>query len=328
MAAPKNSVTWGLLARLEPTYGTLPSFSASTDGVQLMERVDIGGINYLFDGARGRGPGNFARQPRVAPTGRGLSPPGMMIEGKGAGSAYSASVLPRDLHVFLKASGYEHTVVTTGGAESVTYTPTARNTAPASLGWKYFERAEIWQANGVYCDWEFEITAERPYGVFTFRPFGRANEVPPEGTHADITYAPTVLPPVPSPLVMTINAVTALIIRRFAVKGGRKVTERPNTGGHAGFQPAEREPVVEFTVEAPLYATINLKSLRDAPTTPFALSVPVAGAQYNRYTWSFPQGQISDVKESEDAGVALLEGTFTPHCTTANATDDISLAFT
>lgn len=335
MSAPKSNVVYGLLAKAESAYGTYNTPSSASDGIQVAEMIEIE-RQYGFDGKRGAQPGNAGQLRRTAPQGATYRP-SIKVEDKGPGIAYTASVFAKDSHLLLLAGGMTATLDATGGNEKQTYAPTLITAAPTSLSLEYYCRAttagnsEVWKANGVYTDWVYEVATGGP-AMWTFNTFGRESAAPAEAAFPTITYTyGTIVPPVPSPLTLTVNAVGSLVIRSAKVEMKRVIQERyPDlnaSGAHAGFQPGNRDPVFTFVCEAPLFATSNLWSLHNAGTA-FAASFQVGATQYNRRTWNFAQAQVAEVKPSSDGPIPLLEVTCALYGSTPTANDDLVTATT
>jgi hypothetical protein len=327
MSAPKSNVVYGLAAKIESTYGTYSTPSSSADGIQVAEYLEIE-RQYGFDGKRPAQPGNAGQQRRVPPQGATYRP-AIKIEDKGPGVAYSASVFGKDYHALLLAGGMTGTL---SGTTTWTYNPTLITAAPSSVSLAYYCRAstagnsELWQANGVYTDWVYEVANAGP-AMWTFNTFGRENAVPSETSFPTFTYTyGTIVPPVASPLALTINSVATLAIRSAKVEMKRTVQERfpdlNSTGAHGGFSPGERAPMFTFVCEAPLFATSNLWALHSAGTT-FAASFGVGTVQYNKSAWTFAQAQVTEVKPSSDGPVPLLEVSCALYGSTPTANDDL-----
>ena len=327
MSAPKSNVVYGLLAKIETIYGTYASPASASDGIQVAEYIEIE-RQYGFDGKRPSQPGNAGQQRRVAPQGATYRPV-IKVEDKGPGVAYGASSFGKDYHALLLAGGMTGTL---NGTTSWSYAPTLITTAPSSVSLEYYCRAntagnaEVWKANGVYTDWIYEVANAGP-GMWTFNTFGRENAAPAEAAFPTIVYTyGTIVPPVASPLTLTVNGVSTLVIRSAKVEMKRTVQERfPNlnqAGAHAGFSPGERAPMFTFVCEAPLFATSNLWGLHDAGT-PFAASFGVGTATFNKSAWTFAQAQIESVKPSSDGPVPLLEIACSLHASTPTANDDL-----
>jgi hypothetical protein len=334
MSAPKTGVAYGLLAKTEATNGTYNTPSTSTDGVQLAERPTLV-FGSVFDGGRPMPPGTGGTQLRAAPQGESVSTT-LKIENKGAGAAYSSSVVPRDLHVLLKASGLTGTGSFTGGSEKWTYVPTAVAAAPSSASLEFYCHAmtsgngEKVPINFVYTDPTFTVE-NGGIGMWEFPIKGRLNAATSEVSWPTITYAPTIIPPVAGPLVLTVNSVATLVIRKASVKFNRTLQDRyPNenvAGSHGGFHPGRRSPEFSFTMEAIAIATFDPFALWRAGTA-FAASFQVGSTQYNECKWTFAQAQISKAPTiGYDGDVPTIDVTCSLHCSTANTVDDLSLVF-
>ena len=327
MSAPKSNVVYGLLAKVESAYGTYASPSSASDGIQVAEYIEIE-RQYGFDGKRPAQPGNRGQQRRVAPQGATYRPT-IKVEDKGPGAAYGASSFGKDYHALLLAGGMTGTLNST---TSWSYAPTLVTAAPTSVSLEYYCRAntagnaEVWKAKGVYTDWVYEVANAGP-AMWTFNTFGVESTAPVEAAFPSITYSyGTIVPPVASPLTLTVNSVSTLVIRSAKVEAKRVVQERfadlNQAGAHAGFAPGEFDPMFTFVCEAPLFATSNLWSLHNAGT-PFAASFGVGATQYNKSAWAFAQAQVAEVKPSSDGPVPLLEVTCALHCSTPTANDDL-----
>lgn len=338
MTAVKSNIHWGFMADVESSYGAGATLLAATHGVQLVEIPELD-LEYSYDGARPRQPGSRGSQRRVAPQGRTVRPT-FLVEHKGSGAAYSASVKPRGQSAFLRAAGFTETIDTTGGAEKATYAPTAVGTAPTSMTYEAYVRPivggnpELWQVRGVYCDWMFECKNGEP-ARWSFPTFGiMSSSYPTESSSMpSITYHPSVVPPIAGPLTLTVNSVSSLVVRSLTVKGNRQILDRyPDLNGtgvgglHAGFQPGEHNVEFSFTIEKPTIATQDYLTLQSAGTV-FAASFTAGTAQYNKSTWTFAQAQVKEVKHSTDNMVPMLDVTCSAHTSTGILADDISIQY-
>jgi len=334
MSSPKSLVLYGATNKVETTAGTYTAPAIATDGLQVAE-LPVFDESYGFDGERPVIPGSAGQQIRVAPQGRTVKGLPIKIEDRGLGVAYSAAAFPKDSHFLRRAAGFDAVFSGGGGAEKITYTPTPFTAAPTTLSMDLYDEvttAATWvkyPLNMIYADWEYEASDGKP-AIWTFQISGRVNAEPTEVAYGSgITYAATPVPPVASPLVMVVNGVSSLVIRKVNVKGNRMIQERyPDqnaAGAHAGFQPGERKPVLIFTMEASLFATFNPRTLRTAGTA-FAVSFQVGGTQYNRTKWTLPQCQVIEAKKSADGPVPLWDVTCSIHNSTPGSNDDISIA--
>lgn len=332
MSAPKSNVVYGMLAKIESAYGTFSTPASGSDGIQVAEMIEIE-RQYAFDGKRHAQPGNAGQQRRVAPQGATYRP-SIKVESKGPGAAYGASSFGKDYHALLLAGGMTGTL---SGTTQWSYVPTLITAAPSSVSLEYYCRAttagnaEVWKAKGVYTDWVYEVANGGP-AMWTFNTFGVESTAPAEAAFPSITYSyGTIVPPVASPLTLTVNSVATLAIRSAKVEMKRVVQERSpdlnSAGAHAGFAPGERDPMFTFVCEAPLFATSNLWALH-AAGTPFAASFGVGATQYNRSAWTFAQAQVVEVKPSSDGPVPLLEVSCSLYGSTPTANDDLAFVAT
>lgn len=115
-------------AKVESTEGTAEALTDSEGGILAIDpKVDVG-INM------------HERNPAKASIGKLASLPGsrrasitFRAEVKGAGAAYSASVLPA-LDAYIMACKFARTLDTTAGAESVTYAPASSGDSSITIG--------------------------------------------------------------------------------------------------------------------------------------------------------------------------------------------------
>src|SRR5581483_7647925 len=140
----------GLTGKLEASYGAGGAPSASTDGIQLAETPQIT-IGYGYNGDRPAPPGTMGYQRRAQPNGRTASVP-FKAEVKGAGAAYSSSVVP-SIHTLLRICGFDAAVTTTVGAEKWVYTPTPGPVGYGSGVFNAYARGELYPLTGAYADW-------------------------------------------------------------------------------------------------------------------------------------------------------------------------------
>ena len=327
MSAPKSMIHFGLLAKIEATYADGIASSPATDAVQVAEIPEYTDT-YAFDGARGPSPGTRGTQIRVAPNGKA----GQIvakIEGKGAASAFSGAVKPKDLTVMMRIAGFDETGSFTGGSEKYTYTPTQGPGGFSSGTLNLYKGGSRYKLQGCYADLEWNAENGGP-GIFTFTAQGIQALAPLDNTSDPIAmvYAPTVLPPVSAPLVLTVAGVASLVVRSAKVKIQRGIQPRVDlnaAGGHAGFHPGTWAPELSFICEAPLRSLIDFDALRLAGTV-FAGSIGRIGStQYNRYKWTWAQMQVSNVVPQQDDKIPTLEVTCTAHTSTGILNDDLSL---
>lgn len=331
MADPKQVNLWGLLAKLEGSYNGGGALVAGTDGQWLLEPF-VADLPYVHEGTRAQ------QAPGSGNTFKRLKPTGLMItgspkfEGRGSGVAYSASVFPPDVHVFLRASGHSFATDVTGGAEKQTYSPQSLNDSSwSSIVCEGYARNQKYPFQAVYCDCNFEVDGDGPL-VFEF-PFKGIATLPTDVTLPAITYqALTVTPPKAESAVLNIHGVSSLVVRNVKFKKNQSISgPRANqqVASFAGFGMAGRNPTFEMTVEAVALATLNPYTLRDAGTVLSALNYQIGpSGAYNRIKFNAPTAQIVDVKDDQDGPTALW--VITAECKPSSPilSDDYTIAYT
>jgi hypothetical protein len=320
VSADKILILYGLLAKKEPSYNAGATLSAATDGVQLAEPAEAT-LSYVHDGARGTAPGNAGTLKRVAQSG-GSAEISLSVEGRGLGSAYGASALP-EIDALLRAAGHGATVVTTSGAETVTYAPVSASFA--SLALECYSRGQKWPMSGAYLDMGFSLDGP---GLLMFNfDVSALFTIPTDVSCPSITYS-AVSPPKGESIAMAIGSWSNAVVRKLSFKANRARSPRANVNaaGHAGFSPGRRAPTLEVTVEACALATFDPYTVRKNATS-LALSMLVGATLYNKIAFSAAQAQLVDVKEESDEATALWTLSFALATSTPVANDDYSLVY-
>lgn len=329
----KTTPVYGLLAKLESSYGAATTTSTSTDGILLHEPFDFSRAT-IFNGERGGSNGNIGPWRPVPPGGfSGTGTP--KIEMKGAGVAYSTSVLPPDIHVFMRASGHSATINTTASSESVTYAPEASNYA--SVYCEMYGRGEKWPVGRGQCDFSFSVDAGG-IGIAEFPLSGVPTADPVDASVPSITYLyPTVNPPKMEGIAFSLtpagaSAVTTLFIRSISFAKNRAAGARADgntTSGHQGFNLHRFNPELTVVMEQPAIATWNpWDSFKSAKAN--AITFTVGSTQYNRFVFTAGQAYLKgDPERAEDAeGVATITCKFRLASSTPIALDHYSVAWT
>jgi hypothetical protein len=326
--AGKLIKVFGMRAKLETTYAQ-GVVLAPTDAILLAENP-IFKIGYAHDGTRALPPGTMGFQNRVAPSGRIAEGP-LKFEPRGAGAAYSASVLP-GVHTLLRAAGLDAVITTTLGLEKVAYTPTPGPQSFASVQLDLFSRGQQYSLNGVYGDMSFgavgptvpvlEIPIKGLVGGIAVSPGGSIGTLLTYGTQKDL------LPPKAINMGFTYGAVASLKLKSWSLKLGRTSNQRldQNAGGHAGFAISTRAPMFEFTIENEALTMIDPYTLRDGSTTA-AIAFTLGGVQYNRIRFAAPAAQIVDISDETEDPTATIKVTCQLNPSAVGLTDEFSLTF-
>lgn len=322
---PKSDVLYGLLAKAEASYAAGGSLSATTDAIFAAERLLLGELKYLQTGERPLGPDSGGRTHELPATGRfddGITP---VIHGRGAGSAYSASVFSRDLHVFLKAAGFAHAFSGGAGSEIITYTPSRlrANWVSAVLGAYTIE--ELVTISGFWCDAEFTIEDAGP-AVFRFPGKGILAAVPSDAAVPAMTFQnPNTQPPIGINMAVALGSYAAAAVRRITFKLNRKISNAiPNlsaTAGLYGFNMSpEYDPQLTLRCEAtslvgsPYHTSsgVNPAELRERKTAiaiGFGHGTGGTG-NYNRIEFAAPRAVLINAQRVSETPDALFDLTF------------------
>lgn len=322
MSSAKLIHVYGLLSKLETTYNDgSTTLAAASDGALLAERV-VARPQYVHSGERGRAPGTGGLLKRSAPSGKWVefAP---RFEGRGAGSAYSASNLPPDVNTFMRISGHAATVVTTSSTESVTYAPVSSSFASAAM--ELYERGEKHPVTGAYASLRATCDAAG-FLMFEFPTQGLL------GTAADasvpsITYNST-NPPKAVGAGLSIGSWDP-VWRSVTFEQNRQIAARAdgNSTGHKGFSMGGYAPTFSVTVESAALATFDPYAALHAATS-HAIDFTVGSTQYNRIAFAAGYAQLTDVEPGDDDPSATWTLTFSLSGSTPAANDAYSWAWT
>ena len=341
MAAPAKLLhVMGLLGKIESTYGTAATPSTTSDGIQMQYKDRnvgaIATIDYSFDGDLGPSVGALGQVIQAAPSGRSVKAD-IPLRARGAGTAYSASILP-NIHTILKACGFDAAVTTTVSSEKWTYTPTGAGAGYSSMTNSLYCRGELWTAVGMLGSLKFDAPDVSP-PLWTAGLMGILNALPSDASVPAITYPnQSVQPPLASSVTFAFGTFTSnAVVRSSSFDLQRELSPRvaqSGSGGHLGFVPGDRKPIMKFTLEATALAAspytsangFDPYSLRDLGTS-LACSLQYGSAQYNRFKVAFPQCQVIAVDPSNDGPTATVDITVKAYNSTAASNDDVSITF-
>jgi hypothetical protein len=324
LSADKNIEALAIMAKAEATPGTPPAVAAATDGIQVIEKVPRFRRTPLFDGQRPFGQGTLGRLQAAPKNGFAYEMSDLLIEPKGPGAAYSASVLPLFVNRYLPACGLTAAVSTTPGSEKVEYTPTAPTAVMGTVAQEVYERAKKRIMDYGFCS--FVYTApDTGIPRFNFSGMFRENAEAADAALPAITYPGTaLLPPAAVGVTFTLGSYLTAKVREFSFDLGRRApTARRSqlaAQGHAGFQWGPFEPRLSFLIEetalvgTPYHtsAGVNVDKL-NKDSTVFGCGYKVGSVQYNRHEHQFPNGiQILDVEQTEEDSISMIRITAAP----------------
>lgn len=325
----KLTTIYGLLFKLEASYNAGGALVDGTDGIQMAELPELA-EEWGTDGARDAAPpGTFGHLPRSTPSGRLVSLP-VKFEPKGAGAAYSASVVP-NIHLPLRAAGFDATLTSTAGSEKYVYALTSTIASFVSAVATLYARGEKYSMTGCYLD--MEITFDGPkVPLITFTLRGLLGDPIDQLVVPAIAYPlASIIPPKALGAAMfTLGALTNLPLRSGVIRTAWELSPRLDMNsalGHAGFARVKRAPTAEFTIETPDKSALDPDALwKNATESAFAVNV--GAVQYNRHKWAGPKFQLSAPPgRSEDNKVALttLVGQLNPSALGLN--DELTITF-
>ena len=298
----------GLLAKAEATYGVDPTPAIADNGVQVEEgfwnsiTVDFDQEN-LREGLAQR---SMGRAGLGAPSGE-LATIEVVVALKGCGAAFAdPTELPEwdPLHL---ACGHARTVDATPGSETVTYKLASSAHSSATL-WVY-AGGLLFKVSGCRGS-VVELWNPGQYILarYTFRGLvGSVTQV----TVPVIVYAQkAVSPPPVKNASMQLNSFAPADFSSWELNLGIALAARPGgnaTGGHAGFEVADYNPMIRTTIDRPVLASLDPYALRRAGTL-FPWTIGVIGTtQYNRLKRSGPKGRMISTPHSDEEGLAMMD---------------------
>lgn len=339
MSAPKTVNAWGFMAKVQAAYGTPETLAAGSDGVLLLERPEIDLDQFVHDGSRGRVPGGATRM-RVAQSGR-FGTASLVAEMIGSGAAYSGSVFP-SLHRLLQGCGLQATLDATPGSEKYTYAP---ETGPSGLDALTMEGYLAGMLKRMYDAYgTFEITADGPVVPRWDFSFSGRGDAPTDVAIPTITSYPPAsrLPPKAENIAFTLGLFTGGVVRSFHFLANREhdaARTNLNSGGHAGFTPGGRNPILEVVLEQPVLTTGSPWSAAGT-LNPYKLaeegslhlcSLQIGSTQFNRWKLfagsptSAAQAKVIEVEEGEDGPTAIWTLRIEFYPSTYLANDEFSI---
>jgi len=324
MSSIKTLNQYGLAADDEVTYGTFVVPTPASDGVLPAEQPEPA-YDYLYDGARGRGPMG-GQLSGVGVTGRGMTLQ-MLAHQLLPGAAYSA-VLQPSLERLMRYCGFATTLDVTPGSESYILAPESAGFDSGSL--HIWSMHELWAMAGAYGTFGIEADGPViPMWTFDFQGIGNA-------IHTDVTPVPAIgylnatkAPQKAVNIVLTIGAYAVGTVRGFEFSLNRDLSARANDNSavtHAGFTPGNRAPRLTVTMERELTATFNPYSLMEAGTLQNT-HLTIGSAQYSKWALAMATAEIMSVEKEEDGNTALWVIELEGKNSTPQLQDDVVFTF-
>lgn len=290
----------GLLAKIEGTYGVDSVPVVGTDGVRVSERVWSSlRMEYAFPNER----------TEVATGGLGPAPPagarGRIVtleiawEGRGAGAAYSASVLP-EADPLLRACGMSRADDFTGGLEKVTYS--RADTSHASCTIYAYAGGLLFKIVGCRGNVRWPINAGQ-IGVMRFAMQGILVADPATTALPAITYD-AVLPPPAVSMGLAISSWTPDVVTgEFNQASQISRLDSGNAAEGVGeFAIAHmQETAFNLTARSVPLATYDPYTVRKN-STPQTVDLTLGSAQYNRVKLDVNDARLRTIEHPEDQG--------------------------
>ncbi len=295
----------GLLAKIESAYATDSVPVAATDGVLVDERLwSPSNPTHAFENTREDAASGslFSLFPAV--------PRGRIIEfditwdARGAGAAYSASVLP-EADPLLRACGLLRVDDFTGGSENVSYAP--RDTGHESCSIYVFAGGVRYRIVGVRGVLRIPVSAGgQSRMVFAMQGIVLSN--PDTVTLPSITYDSTIAPPSVS-MGLSVGGIWSPDAFTFELAGGQDIQRLDGVNDAEGIQ--------EFAIVGfdPI-ATINARTTVLATYDPYAdlrarttrtIVINTGTVQYNKWDISITDAYVRDPAHSVNNGVVAWD---------------------
>lgn len=306
-----------ILAKIESTYNTDPTPSASTDaifvenpswshaGARMVERpsvkASLGKLKQLYGGT--------------------LKQLTFDCEIKGPGAAYSASVRP-EVDVLLRICGLDVTVDTTPSSETATYAPVSSGMESATL--YYYQDGTLQALTGCRGNVSFNAAAGS-YGKFSFTITGHA-AAPSDAALPTATYDSTV-PPIYVNSAFTVDSYSATINALSFDMGN--VLSMPGdvsaSDGYGEVQIVDRDVAGSIDPLAVLVATHAFDSKWRSSASMALASGTIGATQYNKYAISMPAISYRDIAPGDRESLRTYDLSFGAAESTTD--DEVSIVF-
>lgn len=226
-------------------------------------------------------------------------------EVKGAGAAYSSSVTPA-LGTYLKSCGFAETIVTTAGAETVTYLP-ASTGIPSLTIWVY-EDGLIKKARGCRGTVKFSGKVGEP--VFAEFSFDGVFDSQVDGAMIAPTFESTV-PALLMETTLSLDSVTTMVVESFGVDMGNSLAMRGSITAPDGYYSAlltDRKPTFTLDPEMVTVATYDFIGKWQTANAAALTIGPIGPAGvYNKFTMSAPKAVFTKVGQGDRNGIMTAD---------------------
>lgn len=316
MSADKSPHLWGVMAKVEASYGAGATVAVGDDGWLVVEEP-LPDIGWGYAGERGKAAGSGANLKRAAKNGETCTVD-LVGEFIGPGDAYAADNFAQGIHAALQMAGHSATVDVTGGSEKFTYAPITALGDWTSLGLELYVDGEKYILKGAYSD--LTIAAEDGgVPIWTF-PTQALVTLPTDAAVPVITSYPSLVPPTAVNITLNLGTFASAIVRSFEFRKQQGFSPRTNQNtalGHSGFTPGRRNAQLDVLVEKtalvadPYHTSAGLDARQlEKAATAIALDLVVGSEQFQRFKIDADQAQLIDVGDERDGDAALWALTF------------------
>lgn len=270
----------GLLVKIEAEYGTDPTPTTAANGVRIADRLwPTLRIEHVWPNLRdGTASGNIGPAAPALPAGA-MATIEVPIELKGAGAAYAAGTRP-EMDPLLRSVGFDDTVVTTGGSESITYALVSTGHESCTM-WCYAAN-KLYKVSGCRGSMRWVATPGQSATVIFSMSGIMAAAVPTEVALPTITYSAQ-LPPPAIGMSHTIGSWSP-VFQSAEFNLGTQVQQQQSgnaTDGIAAFQISAFEPRFTETAETVALTTFDPTTVLEAHTAT-NIDWTIGSSQYNR----------------------------------------------
>lgn len=294
----------GLLAKIEGTYGTDSAPVAGTDGVLVDERLwNPTNPEHAFENTReDAASGTLFRLFPATPRGR-------MVEfeitwdARGAGAAYSISVLP-EADPLLRACGLLRTDDFAGGTENIIYTP--RDTGHESCTVHVHAGGNRYQIVGCRGVLAIPISAGGQ-SRFVFSMSGIMIVNPATIALPSITYDATIAPPSVN-MALTVGPWSPDAFS-LELAGGQDIQRLDGVNAVEGIQEfaiVGFDPIMTVNARTTVLATYDPYADMRARTSR-AIAIAAGTVQYNKWDLAVVDAYVRDPSHSVDNGVVAYD---------------------
>jgi hypothetical protein len=295
----------GLLAKIEPVYGTNSVPVPGTDGIQLESHLwSTLEVDHLEQNERKDVAGSrMGRHASAQPSGRWAKLT-LPIAIKGAGAAYAAATRP-ELDVLLRICGFGATVDASAGDESIEYVPIDEAHESATLF--AYTAGSLFKLVG--CRGRLVSLPSVPARICIarFEVMGLLVDDPTDVTLPAIVYpGRAVLPPV-STNVVTLDGFGAPSAS-FDFQLNTELPAKPrggSPGGHAGYDIMGYDPQAKVLIDSPVKATWNPWAAHAAGEL-FPWAHQIGSIQFNRLRVEGPAARILKIPHEGQNGHAMI----------------------